>query len=391
LTATRTWTLPNADGEISVLGQTIESSEITDGTIVDADISGSAAIAVTKLAAGGANQFLVNNGTSNVWAGLNLSSNFTGNGVGTALDLSNTGVTAGSYGNNTGTAYPYITVDAKGRITGVSTVSIAFPAETDPEVNMSTTHKVPKWNGTQLVDGSISDDGTTVSVGSNFSVDVSSGNTTTNGNLTVNGNTTLGNSYTNDLVIVQAKVGTYDDSKPALEISDYTSGTYSNYLLNIQGLTSSNTRAANFENNSSTRPAVNITNRGDGTALYIDNSIASNPGPAIEISDNGGIVKLSYESISVSGNTATISNNVSVVYITSDNNNSNDTVTLPSGTDGQFLYVVYIVNESGGATDNIILTDGSNTIYSNASTNGHSVRLTLVYAGGQWNVVSIVE
>jgi len=375
----------------------VTTTEIADGTIVDADISPTAGIAVTKLAAGGANQFLVNNGTSNVWAGLNLSGNFTGNGVGTALDLSNTGVTAGSYGNNTGTAYPYITVDAKGRITGISTVSIAFPAETDPQVGpFNTTGQVAVWDQTNgyLEPGSITDNGTTVSVGSDFSVTVANGNTTTNGDLTVNGNTTLGNSYTSDLVIVQAKVGTYDDSKPALEISDYTSSrTYSNYLLNIQGLTSSNTRAANFENNSSTRPAVNITNRGDGTALYIDNSIASNPGPAIEISDNGGIVKLSYESITVSGNTATISNNVSVVYITSNNDGTDDTVYLPNGIDGQFLYVVYIVNESDdNATDNIILTDGSNNIiYSNADSNGHSVRLTLVYAGGQWNVVSIVE
>jgi hypothetical protein len=254
---------------------------------------------------------------------------------------------------------------------------------------MSTTNAVPKWDGTQLVDGSISDDGTTVSVGSSFSVDVTSGNTMTNGNLTVNGNTTLGNSYTSDLVFVQAKVGTYDDNKPALEIVDNTSSTYNNYLLNIQGLTSSNTRAANFENNSSTRPAVNITNRGDGTALYIDNSIASNPGPAIEISDNGGIVKLSYESISVSGNTATISNSVSVVYITSDDNGTDDTVTLPNGIDGQFLYVIFVDPNNSG--DNLILTDGSNTIFSNSSTNGNTVNVTLVYANGQWRVVAVIE
>jgi cytoskeletal protein CcmA (bactofilin family) len=531
LTAIRTWTLPDADGEISVLGQTIGTSEIENGAVTTAkiangssndvlltnnagnavqwgkitasnmtagnyssvintgtyliNISGNAATATTAtnlaggaagslpyqsaantttfLGIGSANTILTSNGSAPQWVSsltdAQVADNLTINGgtitntpidnsviggttpaAGTFTTLAATTITqngnavldantsfaatgssdatvsgtynalniqlksgvvtgveledlspdpSGTYGNTT--TVPVITVDENGRVTGVTTASISFPAETDPKVNMSTTNAVPKWNGTKLVDGSITDNGTTVSVGSNFSVTVANGNTTTNGNLTVNGNTTLGNSYTSDLVIVQAKVGTYDDSKPALEIVDNTSSTYNNYLLNIQGLTSSGTRAANFENSSSTYPAVNITNRGDGTALYIDNSIASNPGPAIEISDNGGIVKLSYESISVSGNTATISNNVSVVYITSDNDNSNDTVTLPSGTDGQFLYVVYIVNESGGATDNIILTDGSNTIYSNASTNGHSVRLTLVYAGGQWNVVSIVE
>lgn len=37
------------------------------------------------------------------------------------------GVTAGAYGNNTGTSYPYITTDAKGRLTAASTQAIAFP------------------------------------------------------------------------------------------------------------------------------------------------------------------------------------------------------------------------------------------------------------------------
>lgn len=41
--------------------------------------------------------------------------------------LAASGVAAGAYGNNTGTSYPYLTVDAKGRITSATTVSIAFP------------------------------------------------------------------------------------------------------------------------------------------------------------------------------------------------------------------------------------------------------------------------
>jgi len=84
---------------------------------------------------------------------------------------------------------------------GAPTWTTLSTLETDPEVNMSTTNAVPKWNGTQLVNGSISDDGTTVSVGSNFSVTMASGNTTTNGNLTVNGNTTLGNLNSDALTI----------------------------------------------------------------------------------------------------------------------------------------------------------------------------------------------
>ncbi len=95
-----------------------------NGTIVDAsDRSATANIAVTKRASWSANQFLVNNGT-NTWAGLNLSGNFTGDAVGTALDLSNTGVGAGTYGSASNV--PQITVDAKGRITNASNVAIAI-------------------------------------------------------------------------------------------------------------------------------------------------------------------------------------------------------------------------------------------------------------------------
>ncbi len=50
-TADRTITFPDASGDVSLLGQKIESTEIADGTIVDGDISSGAAIANSKLAA----------------------------------------------------------------------------------------------------------------------------------------------------------------------------------------------------------------------------------------------------------------------------------------------------------------------------------------------------
>lgn len=48
-TADRTATFPNASGEVSLLAQTIESAEIADGEIVNADVSATAAILQSKL------------------------------------------------------------------------------------------------------------------------------------------------------------------------------------------------------------------------------------------------------------------------------------------------------------------------------------------------------
>jgi hypothetical protein len=117
--------------------------------------------------------------------------------------------------------------------TGTTGQVLAVASDGTPEwktlVNMSTTNAVPKWNGTQLVDGSISDNGTTVSVGSYFSVDVSSGNTTTNGNLTVNGNTTLGDAST-DKVTFKATVASniVPDANATRDLG--TGSSYWNYI-----------------------------------------------------------------------------------------------------------------------------------------------------------------
>lgn len=62
-TADITITFPNASGEVSLLGQAISSAEITDGEIVNNDVSASAAIALSKLAAGTDGQIIVANGS----------------------------------------------------------------------------------------------------------------------------------------------------------------------------------------------------------------------------------------------------------------------------------------------------------------------------------------
>lgn len=98
-----------------------------------------------------------NNTTYSVSSPLNLS--------GSNISLNNSGVTAGTYGS--ATQVPQITVDAKGLITSVSNVAITGGGggETDPQVGVITTDRVPRWNGTELVTGAIRDDGGKIGVG----------------------------------------------------------------------------------------------------------------------------------------------------------------------------------------------------------------------------------
>lgn len=67
-TAYRAVVWPDAAGTVSLLGSGIESSEITDGTIVNADINASAAIAASKLAAGSSGQVLITSGSTPTWS-----------------------------------------------------------------------------------------------------------------------------------------------------------------------------------------------------------------------------------------------------------------------------------------------------------------------------------
>ncbi|MCL5990955.1 MAG: hypothetical protein M1419_02495, partial [Bacteroidetes bacterium] len=116
-----------------------------------------------------------------------------------------------------------------------------------------------------------------------------------------------------------------------------------------------------------------------GNVLSLNNS---GTGIAVSVTDNGGGVKLGYGTGTVVTDAVTIDGDRnSVYYVTSDNNSTNDVITVSNGANGQILYVVFYratgaesVSVSG-ATGNLV-----------PGGNGY-VGITLVRINGTWKSV----
>jgi hypothetical protein len=182
-------------------------------------------------------------------------------------------------------------------------------------------------------------------------------------------------------------VGDFDNTIPSLNVSMYWQSN-TNYGLNVGTVTNINqngdiTTAGNISTTGGNLTvAGNITTAGTVT-------VNNTSGRAISVTDGGGDVKLSYGSGTVSSNAITVPNNVSVYYITSDDDGTADAVTLPTGTNGEILYVVIYDPYAGGtpAYDDIQVVSPSITITRTAQT----ISCTLVYANGAWQLCGIQQ
>ena len=115
-------TLPSVTGTglVTVVDGVFQSPA---SQLVNADVASNAAIGVSKLANGTSGQILVAGASDLAYQTMSGDATMASTG---ALTLANSGVTANTYGS--ASSVPVTTVDAKGRVTGVTDTSIAISA-----------------------------------------------------------------------------------------------------------------------------------------------------------------------------------------------------------------------------------------------------------------------
>lgn len=134
-TSAPTWHTPTSTNTASRIVQRDASGNFSAGTIT-ATLSGNASTATAFSAAKSVTLTGDVTGTASSTAGWSV-----------ATTLANSGVTAGSYGNSASAApghtgtfkVPYITVDAKGRVTSATSVTITLPSDNNTDTKVKQT------------------------------------------------------------------------------------------------------------------------------------------------------------------------------------------------------------------------------------------------------------
>ena len=194
-----------------------------------------------------------------------------------------------------------------------------------------------------------------------------SGNTSVGGNLTVDGNTTLGDAAT-DNVTFNARVSSH-----IIPSADNT------YDLGASGRRWANVYADNGQ----------ITNLTVSNTLNVGNGIlVAGVGATIvgDLSTSGGAVAFSETAtLTNTGSDLTLPDNVAVVEIEDGAGASNINVNPPtSGTQGQLLFIRYSGNQNLTLVG--VMPNGGNL--NTVSAQFHAI---LVYIGGGWRLMSVVD
>jgi len=114
------------------------------------------------------------------------------------------GVNGYTLPNVRGTTGQILRTDGAGATSWISVSTI----ETDPQVSSATNNRIPKWNGTTLVDGIITDDGTNVTVAGNTITTTFQMTTTPNANFVLQSDAAGNGSWANPTVKPYVTTGT---------------------------------------------------------------------------------------------------------------------------------------------------------------------------------------
>ena len=280
---------------------------------------------------------------------------FTGNLVGNASTVTN-----GLY-----TTTPFASVlGSDATVTGTyNTLAIT---ESDPEVAMTTTNAVPTWDGTALVDGSITDDGISVAVGGSLYFDVASGDISTAGdvsgvNADFTGTLTLGTGVAQGTFNVTGNTAlrtyTLPDASGTLALTtDIPAVTLQDAYDNGNTITTDATGDVTFD--ISNGQAFSILNnlgandlfKVDASSNYIEmNTVGTGPGTFVNIAPSGNT--FTGTMLSIGGGNQNVALNA-----TTNTPLNNPAVYIDNSDDG---YALVVQNSSGSGSSQGLYVDNA--------------------------------
>ena len=268
-TADRTITFPDLTGTVVTTGDTgsVTSLMIADGTIVNADVNASAAIAHSKLANATAGQVLLGTTTTGVVTATTISGDITIDGAGVAS------IAANSVALGTDTTGNYVATIAGG--TGV--------ASTAATTGEGTTHTLSIGQAVGTTDNvtfaGVTADAITIGVtaageidttSGNLTIDSAGGTVTVDDNLTVTGNLTVSGTTTS----INTETLTVDDNIIVLN-NNVTSTPSENAGIEVERGTSANVSVRWNETSDKWEVTNDGTNYGDIVSTYDTGTVST--------------------------------------------------------------------------------------------------------------------